>query len=610
LSAIESWCCCSNELIGRDEVLRQARSLVGTGPINLIGGAGVGTTVIAGAILLQLLDDGVVERVVTVALDPCTEGCDLVVSLGIGVGALMVGDETSVLDALTNGPKTAILLDDADLAPEAARHVVQLIPDVLWILTGRSPVTDIIIEVMPLPDEHMAALLPGGVDPKPYLGQPLLAALPATISPLSPFEGMIQTWPAMQLLMRVPMGTGTYRGVIDPLLARRMGERAVPRRSVREALALAPGGDPQVYATVLRERAVELHRAACDMELTVDALDLRMLRAAARCVADPILATLAAAAAARIHLRAYQASDALDIVRDRLQSGQLPRSARGLLRWIEGDALLTQGSNDLAHHSHLNAVNDLRIASGASAAAVLLARKCADAWAARDDATRARQWLTIARDELARHPDARALADTLRIAGNLATQAGEHVGAEALYDEALATLARVDGARMDRAFVRLGQVAVAMSRNNFAEAELLLSIAEEQASDHPVARAAVAWRRAELYLRRGQREEAEQDLERALSGFAQAGSLRGLRLCARMHGDLAAVQGDRDEAVRAWQQAMSLCVRTRNLAGLRRLLRRRLIVEREGLPGPHVDEIEQHLDLVEVLLQSPRTRPD
>jgi hypothetical protein len=112
----------------------------------------------------------------------------------------------------------------------------------------------------------------------------------------------------------------------------------------------------------------------------------------------------------------------------------------------------------------------------------------------------------------------------------------------------------------------------------------------------------VALRTAEVGLRQGRRERALEALVRAREAFRRAGALRGLLLSARLEGDLAALAGDRDGAIECWDYAQSLCMRTRNLAGLHRVLRRRLVVEQEGLPGPHISELQDHLDRVEVLL--------
>jgi len=600
VTTIPSWCAPPAELLGRDATLQQARALVEEGPVTLVGPAGAGTTVTAGALLQALYDAGECEHLACIPVDVTATRADLVLALGLALGGTLPGDETSVLEALAR-PHTVVLLDDADLSADEVSRLVELAPSTTWVLTGRQPVLGHAIPVPPLEDALIRKLAPPDRDVAACRGRPLLACLPEGIEPGQDWaEALVQKVPGLEFLADVPTTVPAAESDARGLGVLHIGERIQIRRSLREALGRGPEPTPSALLVLLDRHAEVLHQIACDHLVHTDPMNLRVLRAASRSVEDPGFRALAAAAAARIHLRAFQASDALDLVR-RTLSSRLSAPGRGLLRWIEGDALLFQGSDDLAHEAHLSAAAELHGAAGV-AVRTALARRCADAWGARGDRVRAQRWITLARSELARTPDQRCLADVLRINGNLAAQAGELLGASALYEEALVLLEGEEEALRERVFVRIGLAAVAISDRSFAEAAEHLDQAAEDAGDAPLARAAVAWRRAELALRRGRREQARTALADASEGFRRAGSLRGMLLCARMQGDLAAASGNRTTAVEAWSQALALCVRTRNIAGLRRILRRRLVVEREGLPGPHVAELQGHLDRAEVLL--------
>ncbi|TVQ86756.1 MAG: hypothetical protein EA397_19535 [Deltaproteobacteria bacterium] len=600
---LPDWCSPTGDPAPRADVLANAVAQSAKGPVMITGAPGIGATTFGGAILRELEKQAAIGRAAAVAVDALTEVPDLVLAIGASLGATLPGDEASLIEALNRGSPVGILLDDADLAPEAVLPLLDLATSVRWILTGRHAILHSSIELAPLPDDAIEAIGSRHAAPG-YHGRPLLASLAPGLDPESDWSASLtDTWPDLGRIADLPMGADQERGPFPPVAVRMIGGRPRPRRSFREALGLADRPSPSSLERAVRSNADVLHQIACDLHARSRPEDLRMLRTAARQVESDRVASLAAAAAARIHIRSFQASQALDLVRERLRIGGTTRLARGLLQWLEGDALLTQGSHDLAHDAHLKAELDLRGPAGAEAR-IALARRCADEWSARGNPERARSWLNIARTALQTNPDPRGLADTFRIRGNLAAQAGELVGAGALYDEALASLTGHPSADRERAFIRLSQAAIAIARKASTEAKQLLDVAAREASGHPLAEAEVAWRRAEVALRMGQLDIAYEALAGAISGFKRAGSLRGLLLCARMEGDLAAVSGDREAAITAWNHAASLCIRTRNLLGMRRVLLRRLTVEREGLPGQHIDELQDNLDTVQRLLRS------
>jgi hypothetical protein len=367
------------------------------------------------------------------------------------------------------------------------------------------------------------------------------------------------------------------------------------------------GVTPEPALSALRRAvlstAEHLHRVACDLVYDVDHELRPVLRAAARRLDEPALAALAGAAAARMHIRAFQAAEALDLVRERLAGPRCPPAARGLLRWVEGDALMIQGSGDTAHEAHLLAAADFHIAR-APRALVTMASRCAEEWVSRGEPDRATRWLTLARGELSRRPDARSLAEVARIAGLLSVSLRRDQEAAVRFSDALDILAQDADARRERALVRLGQSALFMIRGDFVAALEAVDAAEADTEGHAALDAAVAWRRAELGLRGENLQGVALLLARASAGFRRIGSLRGLLMVARAEGDLAALMGDRHAAIRAWNQALGLCLRTRNLPALHRVLQRRAGVEAEGIAGPHVGEILDHLDQVTDLLSA------
>jgi len=579
-------------------VVGAACDALAQGPATLVGEAGAGATSVAGAVLEALLAAGTVARVAAWRGFVGANTGDAVLALGQQLDAALPGDPASLEQALREGPPPAVLLDDADLAPAVARELADLAGDTVWLCTGREPVLGAPIEVAPLPDEALAALLPPGTDPAPYRGLPLLATLPSPPTTDDPWAGLDALPAGAEVYAELPMGLpGDAEGVPGAFRLDIPGRVAL-RRAVREALGAEPAASATALAAALRDRLESLHRLACDQDTGHAPEDLPFLRAAARKIADPELRALAAAGAARLALRAYQPAEALAITARALRR-PLPDGARGLLRWLEGDALWAQGAEPEAGGAWHGAAADLREGQQPIACAAL-ARRCAERAVARGRVADARAWLAVSREALGEDTELIAAADTQRIAGDLAARAGELVGAEGLYDEAEAILARRAPEDPAMVGVWLGRAALAIGRGQFDAAAGWLARAGAHATD-PRHRGAVAFRSAELALRRGDRDRATTWEVEARTAWRAAGALAGLALCARIRGDLAALRGDRLAARAAWDEAIRLDVRQRDLAALRRVLARVLAVEREGVPGPHLDALQEVVDLAEVL---------
>jgi predicted negative regulator of RcsB-dependent stress response len=606
-----AWCRPPEPLLEREAQLEEAdRALGDGGVVTLVGPGGVGTTSAGGALVRHALR-GRFQRALFVRIDGCTTFEDILRALGLALDVLLPGDERGVREALVGGPPAVVLLDDADLAAEACIRATALSagsradpPPCVWILTAREPVCGTTVQVPPLSDPAMRTLLPDSVEPGPYLGLPLLAKLPAAPRPDCPWAAVDALPPGAEIVAELPMGlSDPMPPALAPFLVPTEGPtpRTIVRRSVREALGARPEPSSESLAAALRDRIDLAQQIATDVEPGTSHEDLLFYRTVGLRVADPDLAAVAAAAAARLYLRFFQTAQALELVRRSLQWRPPSPVAVALLRWLEGDALLEQGDEHGAHAAHHLAAQGLS-GSGLQRPLAILARRCADRHAARGDASRARRWLDEARRAIRVDDDPVGWADTLRIAGDLSAQAGELVGAGALYDEASSTLERAPGGGAARAAVRLGQAALEIARGAYAQADAHLTKAEREAGTDPLLQAAVAYRKAELAIRQGKRDEARTLLDRSRRGFRSMGSLRGLLLEARLAGDLAALDGDRVSACQAWDRAVALGTRQRDLSAIHRLLRRLVVVEQEGNPGPHVENIRSQLDRVELLL--------
>jgi len=593
-------------LPGREGVVYDTLVGLEVGPVTLVGTAGVGTTSAALAAASRLVADGRVGRRVAVRMDATTRAADVTRAIGLAVDALLPGDEVSVQEALRLGPGTAVVLDDGDLAPEAVEHAVSLGPRCAWIVTGRSPVVGTAIQVPPLPSHVIATLLPPGVPPEPCRGLPLLTVLPGRSTPDRPWAA-VDAFPASSLVADLPMGLPGPADDVHPLFLRSLPDRAVVRRAIREVLDAPLVPTATALSTALDRRGDELRRLAFDVGAPTDSDDVPLYRAAALTVPEAHAAALAGCAAARVLMAYFQVSEALGLVRSLLARRDLDLPvARGLLRWVEADALLIQGAEERAQLAHLDAVHAFRQAE-ATRPLSLLVRRCADRWSARGHPTRAREWLGLARELLVSDPDPVGLADTLRISAELSAAAGEHGGATALYDEALATLSRTSAGQHLRASVHLGRASLAIAAANPTEAARILDEVDPRAHEDDLLGAGLAFRRAEIALRSIDIEVATSHHSVAMAGFRRAGCLRGVILAMVMDGDLAALTGHRREAAQAYRTAISLCTRTRDLVQLRRVLQRALAVEREGAPGSHVEGLREHLDMVELLgTTSPR----
>ena len=560
MSDLPSWCRPHPAAPPDASVVEAGLRAATQGPVAVVGPAG--TTVTAAAIAAALQSRTQTDRLCCIRLDESTTTTDAILALGLALGTPLCGDEASVRSDL-DSRRTVIFVDDADLAPTAARELVALHPSVSWITSGRAAILGSELKID-------GPRVPEGPAPA---GWRWLAGLPAGIPSDRDDE-------------------------LPPSLRVALPGRLVLRRRVRERHGRAPGA----LEDWLEDHRQLLHDVAAGRRLGTPE-DLRLYRDALGGTSEVDIQAAAAAAVARLHLQFFQPSEALSAL-DEWSPRLWPsvgRTELGLLQWLRGDTLLALGGTEEGQLAHLDALHSFRIA-GRPQAAVALARRCAERWIALNNPARSRTWLSEARAEIAVHPDSDALADTLRIAGDLAASAREYVGASSLYDEALATISSSTTAPAIRGAILVGRAALHISMGHFGRASADLASADATASP-PLTSAAIAYRKAEIGLRRGELDAAQLHLREASIAFRTAGSVRGLMLTERLDGDLAALRGDRPAAVLSYRRAVEHCTRTRDLRGLHTVLRRLVTVESEGEVGPHLDALRQDLELVQVMLQ-------
>lgn len=595
-------------LVGRASALSGARLLAQRGPVSLVGPAGVGSTTMGVALIRIALAEGLAHRAAFVRVHAATRSADILWEIGRQLGLRLPGDRRTVVEALEEA-RVAILLDDADLAPEPVREVSRLCSRPLWVATGRTATLGNRLDLQPLSDSAMAHLLPEGADPVPCRGRPLLARLPHPPSLDSPWRAVEQLPAGAELLIGLPQGLREGHWSIPSAYLRPVAGRVVARRAIAEAMDCAGVPSADLLAAAGREEMPHLAALATGA-LSGDVDDLSLSRCIAEQVEDADLAVLAAAAAARVALSGFQESEASRIIDlARREHSRVSPGPAGLLAWVEGDARLAQGDEPGAGRSHRRGAAALQRSSQIALLATM-ARHCAAAWSSRGATGPARDWLGTARECLAQQPDPLGTADVFRVAAELSVQAGEFLGAATLYEHAESALGpcRPDADQV-LAAVRTGQTALEIARGELATAGRHLDQARELAaagSTHISQVAAIHLRAAQLALHRGRLEEAEQQCLAADRGYSAAGSASGLVHAAVLRGDAHALRGDRSGAARAYREATALNVRGRDLRGARRTIRRWLAVEAEGLPGAHVEELRQSLDMAEVLLQLER----
>lgn len=558
---LPSWCVPPNGAAPRDALVADALAAIrDAGVVWLRGAPGAGTSTALGLVGRALVAGGTFARVVGLRAHPELRVPDALRALAVEVGAF----PADRVGAHFLATRTVVVVDDADLAASTVEELRAALPAAAWVLGGRPPGT--------------------GLDVPP-LG---VAAAPADEPP------------GMELYGGVPMGVaGAPVAAWAPWLVPLPG-RLVLRRSVAERLG--GGLRAEALGATLRDDLERVHQIVCGVALDHHPDDLVWLRACAERVNDPDLAALAAAATARM-LLTWNALDeaAAAITQGRMRFG-VGGTAAALLSWLEGDLWTARGALDEADRSHQRAL-EWFVGAGLLEAAGALAGHAAEDRVRRGFIGRARRWTALARESSSITGQVGAWSDTLRVAAEAAAASGEIVGAATLLDEAEAMARRRPAGAPAAVSIALSRAGLELARGATAAAEELLAAVATDARTGPAASASIAWRRAELDLRRNRRDQAAAEILAARAGYAKAASLRGLRLVERLEGDRRALGGDLDGAVTSWLAGLRLAIADRDLDGARRLLRRLLAVERHTGAQARVDELRDRLSAVEAALR-------
>lgn len=593
------WCRVPETFVGRDDVVQQAVAAIQGQPVTLVGPPGVGTTTVGGAVLQAAAELGLVQDAIGIRVDGCSNVSDLIRELGISLGLPMPGDPATVRSRLREGPVVGILIDDADLSPEAVCQILAITGPSLVVATGREAVLGETVYVDPLRDNDVAPMLKPGTSASEVRGLPLLAHLPPPTDPVDPWSTIQRLPPGSELLADVPMGLDD-EGVespadLRPFLLPVMG-RLVFRRAVRETLGASHRPSAGTLREVVKDRLKELHRIAADVDPYLSHADIVLLRTAAEQIQEPDLRALAGAAAARMMIRMFQAPDALALTQV-LLAIRLPPTAKGLLRWVQGDAHMALGSEVEAQAAWRDAERALHAANRADVAGAL-ARAVTSRLLARGNPALLEPWLKSVQAVREGHSDASVRVDALRIEAAVAQDRGDIDTAKQIAATARSSLRMHEPRYAVDAIVDLSTAMDALANGDVAQVSERVERAQASVQGHPLLRAVCDTLRAEVALREGQSDLAFSHAERAAERWRWTGSVHGLSVTYRILGDARALSGQRDDAIAQWREAIRLAVLVLDLGVIQQALARIAAVERdEGVAGPHVEEAVKQLDM-------------
>lgn len=523
------------------------------------GAPGIGKSHLAGTVASRLPGRGAV-----VSVAGCSSHGDVVRAIGDAVGVFPAGDEAAVRAALGSN---WLLVDD--VTPGTARVVLGLDLPGLLLLVGDPGDAAETFDLGPLDADAIDAIAPG-VD----TGNPLLAKLALALG-CAPGE-VAERLAILRPLSGLPMGLGIRVDLAAPQVAFRPDPR--DRRVLRAGVAALLGGTAREGAEfvrqVLRERparAEALVAAAygAPTEGVPDSRDVLLLRLLAEHLSadgDDRLGVLSSAVAARLALRSGQVGEARALLR--VHPAAAPADA-GLLRWVDGDALLALGDLPGAHAAWASAEEHLlrgRLEARAQGrterwGVVELLLASAEQLALRGYSAFAGGFLGRARALAREAADAPGVAATWAASAGLAAAMGEGVSAEQFAAEVVEPVRQGE----------LVRVALAAQAGRVSEGLRLL---EGARGDEGLARANVVRRRAELYLREGSYGRATRAAREAAGDYAGVGEHVSSAQALRLAADAAALAGHLEEAANLYLAVLALQVRLQDLAGLQATLLR------------------------------------
>lgn len=534
--------------------------------------------------LAQAIVAGHQGRVVVVWAGGCLDGADLVRTLGFALRLPVPGESAAVSAALGQEPHPLVVLLGAPTWPDARvlDDLGALAPDLSVVVTGPP------------------------IDPR---GSPLHAPEPVVSSAQGrPWPRELAPGPALQALLHLPGGlpasvvAGVPREATAPL-----GPGDDSPRILHPALrATLPPPDPHERPSVARwlvERRPSLLTLGLGAPFSEPPTPVEVLlaRFVAGALADPGRRALALATAVRLLVCVGQPEVARGLVAGAREVLRQPDDdVEALLWWAEADAWLAAGVPDQSDRCFRRALEHLRLLGDRRMQLACL-RARFRTLALHGRLGEAQEVNAEARSLLRASGDARGVATTLRLDGDLAVGAGEVVSAGVLYEQAATVLeADLEAPPSALAALRLGLASLALGRGELATAERLLDAADGAVTG-PVQTLLVQRRRAELRLRQGRHAEAITLLEPLIPALHGLGEHAVAARTVRLLADMQAATGRRQEAARGYASALEESARRGDLRGATRVLVHWRALEAEGADSELVEELDRRLALVQAI---------
>ncbi len=554
---------------GREGELQNLERLVASvRTVAVTGAPGIGKTHLAGAFARRLPGAGVV-----VSLAGCLDRADVVRAVGDALGVFPCGDEAAV----RAGAEDRWLLVD-DVTPITSDALLALDLQSTIVLVGE-PIGGVSgVELGPLPADAIAALT-GTAATAP--GNPLYALLASVYG--CPEAALPERLAPARVLAGLPMGIGIRVDLpVHPLVLR---ADARHRRILRAGVAALLDGSERVAAAWVRDvllarpaRLAALRDSARGAPTAgiPDPRDVLLLRLLARaCDAEPDdVAVWSAAVGARLLLRAGQVGEARGLLRIIRPTAPV---AAGLLRWVDGDALIAMGDVVAARVAWTEAERHLQAAApGEDTGWVELLLASAEQLGLRGEQQAASVLVGRARSLARELGDEGAIAASWRASAGLAAGLGETVSANQFLAESMPPVMDPAPGTPEPGENLMTRVAILARAGQSATALTLLA---DVRLEDPLPRANLVRRRAELLLREGANARAARAAREAAALYASVGEHVSSAQSLRVAADALAMSGHLEEAANLYISVIALQVRVQDLAGLERSLERAALVD-------------------------------
>ena len=450
-----------------------------------------------------------------------------------------------------------------------------------------------------------------------YATAPVVVALQGSISVLAP---NVIWWAAVSEPVPLPNHCACPEATppLNEALAPEFELAAWLPGSPRAALPISDAlGQPDVPGRSLRSdavRRVQLHpqrsiAAAADMAIgahqdlfglatgesfdAVDPSSLWGLRFIAESATDPNVACLAGAAAARVRLRIGQGPEALERLDQTLSRTLLADPVhRAMLLWAEALVYQEMGDASVAAARFAEAAEAVHNARDLRLLATMH-RQWGDRLMIRGLLKGASLHLRTARGLYRRLGDEEGMSATLRGAADLAVLHGEHVSAEALYEQAeMNTTTDIEQANRI-----LGQLGLAVAQRAWERARALLGRMKRMGASHPVLKANLDRRRADLALRSGDWVSASQAAQRAARAYGASGEAAAAARCWRIAGDAEALQDSPADALALYKRAAYGQIRISDWVGMQITVKHASALCSEGV-GRRLGKLSAELSML------------